>query len=916
MTDDDRSPDAPDPSPDAVLSDSEPPARSGSGSGAGPHSHAHADSGSLSERLARARREVGDWLLSWRGTIRDGAVLHRLRSKWPPPWKKVAIAVAASLVVVWGAWETCGLKGCPNVAVLAAYQPGNAPVVLDREGNEITRLSPVRRELVSLEDLPEHVADAFVAVEDRRFYDHGGVDIRRVFGSLLANVRAGGVAQGGSTITMQLARNVFPDRLPASQRTLERKVLEVRVAREIEDHFSKDEILELYLNHIYFGGPVYGIETAAREYFGHGAEGLDLEEAAALAAMPKAPNRYDPRSNPEVARERRDLVLSLMEEQGRISGDEAERARGRSIRTSWGAPTPELQPPPAPYFVRAVRRLLEDHLGDALYAQPLRIRTTLDLDAQAAAERAMTRQLRSIERGAYGRFRAGTRYGDAGGVDSTGTRYLQGAVVVLAADSGDVLALVGGRDYDDSRFDRAMGARRQVGSAFKPFVYAAALENGYAPSQHLVDEPLEMELPGGEIWKPQNFGGGYRGEVTLREAAVESNNVATVRLAMAVGLDEVVEEARQAGIDGRLPMLPSLALGTAGLTLLELVSSYTALATLGTAVAPRLVRSVEDTTGAVVWESDVERNESLDQGVAYLTTDLLRDAVDSGTGSAVRRVGYRGAAAGKTGTTDQGHDAWFVGYTPDVVTGVWIGFDHPAPITDRATGGRLAAPVWGRIMAELGSKAGSGSEWERPESVVERSVDPASGLVLAEGCTPVDGEGRVELFLEDHVPAETCPEGAEEGPGFFTRIARGVKSAFRSVGGFIAGIFSGDDDEEAAERERYLGKPRLPQARETVRVEEPDTSTIEPPSGPIGVPLDSLPEGWGDVPVPSSGGGAADSPPESDTVPPADPDRGSGGPGERESGGPPEGAGPPPGAGPPGGPPGQNRPPPDTGGGG
>ncbi len=798
-------------------------------------------------RPGGARVRFSDWVASWRGTIRDRAVLHRLRHMWPPPWKPVLIGAAVLLFLGWVGWRTCGLQGCPNVEVLAAYQPGNAPVILDRTGNEVARLSPVARELVSLESLPGDVAEAFIAVEDRRFYDHGGVDIRRAFGSLLANVKAGGVAQGGSTITMQLARNVFPDRLPAAQRTVGRKLLEVRVAREIEGHFSKDEILELYLNHIYFGGPIYGIETAARQYFGHGASELRLEEAATLAAMPKAPNRYDPRDNPERSRERRDIVLGLMADQGFITTEEAESAQGRAIRTSRARPAPEVQPPPAPYFVRAVRRQLEEELGDGLYAQPLRIRTTLDLKAQAAVERELMRQLRAVERGAHGRFRAGTRYGDAGGVDSAGTRYLQGAAVVLSADSGDVLALVGGRDYSDSRFDRATGAYRQVGSAFKPFVYAAALDEGYAPSQHLVDEPLEMELPGGEIWMPENFDGSYRGEVTLREAAVHSNNVATVRLAMAVGLDRVASQARDAGVRSRLPILPSLALGTAGLTLLELTAAYAPFATLGTAVRPRLVRSVEDTAGAVIWESRVERKKVLDPGVAYLTTDILRDAVDEGTGNGVRRGGFRGAAAGKTGTTDSGHDAWFVGYTPALIGGVWIGFDRPAPIVARASGGRLAAPVWGAMMRDIQAERGDLTEWERPASVVEREVDPASGLVLAEGCEPETGRGRSELFLKDHVPAETCPKGGLDEPGFLTRLARGVKSLFGRAVGFVAGLFDGDDD-EARERERYLGKPRLPQARQTPSVEEPDTSTVEPPSGPLGIPLDSIPD-WGDVPV-------------------------------------------------------------------
>lgn len=826
----------------------------------------------------RVRRGLGDHAAPERRSISWSRVAHRFRRYWPPPWPHVLAVGVALVLVIWVVWETCGLAGCPNVGVLASYQPGNAPVVLDREGEELARLSPVSRELVSLDALPGHVPAAFIAVEDRRFREHGGIDWGRVAGSLVANVRAGGVEQGGSTLTMQLARNVFPDRLPGRERTLGRKLLEARVAREIEDRFTKDEILELYLNHIYFGGPIYGIETAARDYFGVSASALDLAQAATLAAMPKAPNSYDPRAHPERARQRRDLVLSLMADQRRIDSAAAERARAAPIRTARRRPTDDPRPSPAPYFVRAVRRSLEERLGDALYAQPFRIHTTLDRAAQSAAEDALGRQLRSIERGAYGRMGGGTYYGAPDAVDSAGTRYLQGAVVVLSADSGDVLALVGGRDFRDSPFDRATQARRQVGSAFKPFVYAAALGHGYSPSQHLIDEPLEMELAGGEVWTPRNFGGGYSGEVTLREAAVRSNNVATVRLAMAVGLDEVADEARDAGVAARLPMLPSLALGTAGLTLMELTAAYSPFANLGTAVRPRLVRVVEDTTGAVVWEWEVEREKALDPGVAYLVTDLLRDAVDRGTGRAVREAGYRGPAAGKTGTTDDGHDAWFVGYSPDHVAGVWIGFDRPVPIVSRASGGRLAAPVWGRLMRRVG---GHGS-WERPESVVERDVDPATGLVLADGCRPERGRPVTELFLRDAIPARICPAGEEEGRGLLARIADGVGSVFGDMSDFFVSLFSrgGADDG----RERYLGKPRLPRASEVRRVDEPDTGRVEPPTGPLGIPLDSVP-GWGDVPVERAGpdsigvpdptGAAADSAAQdtgpSDTVPADEP---------------------------------------------
>jgi penicillin-binding protein 1A len=766
------------------------------------------------------------------------------RGMWPPPRRHVAVAAAVMVLLVWLGWRTCGFEGCPSVARLAAYQPGGASVLLDRSGEELARLTPVSRELVSLADLPEHVSSAFVAVEDRRFRDHGGVDWRRTVGSALVNVRAGGVREGGSTITMQLARNVFPDRLPGQERSFRRKILEARVARAIEGSFDKDEILELYLNHIYFGGPVYGVEAASRYYFGKSAASLDLAEAATLAAMPKAPNAYNPRTRPEQNRARRDLVLALMAEQGRIDAEEAERAQSRPLRVVAERAPAREEPPPAPYFVRAVRRALEAQLGDGLYSQPLRIHTSLDRDVQVAAERALEARLRAIERGSHGRFAGERRYGARDAVTPTGTLYLQGAVVVVDAETGDVLAVVGGRDYADSPFDRAIQAKRQVGSAFKPFVYAAALEDGYAPSQWLTDEPLEMELAGGEVWAPRNFDGQYRGEVTLRDAAVRSNNVATVRLAMAVGMSDVARTARRSGVSDDLHELPSLALGTADLSLLQLTAAYSPFATLGERVRPRMIRLVEDSAGKKIWAPKVERRRVMDDGVAYLVTDLLRDAVDRGTGRGVRQAGFHGPAAGKTGTTDDGNDVWFVGYTPGLVAGVWIGFDRPRAVVGDATGGDLAAPVWGELMRAVHSSRPIPEAWAQPGSVVERSVDPPSGLILADGCRPESGDPADELFLRSDLPSTICPAGEEEGRGILARMADGIRSLFGRAGALVAGLFRGDEEEaelqrQRQEEDRLLGRPRLPRARDR---------TPSDPGEPLGVPLDSIP-GWGEVPV-------------------------------------------------------------------
>ena len=532
------------------------------------------------------------------------------------PTARQVLAASLAFVIFLGIlWQRCGVLGCPAVEQLSAYQPGGESVLLDRDGRQFAILSPVEHAVVSLKELPKYVPQAFVAVEDKRFYEHSGIDYRRVFGSLLANVKAGSVAQGFSTITMQLARNVWPERLPGAQRTLKRKILEIRVALEIERKFTKDEILELYLNNIYFGGGAYGIEAAARNYFGHSARHLSLDEAAVLAALPKSPRTYDPRRNPEQSATRRNLVLDMMAAQGRIDADEAQAAGAARLSVRREPPSDRGRPSFAPYFVEAVRRELEDRLGEDLYTAPLRVHTTLDRRAQEIAEQELSRQLRAVESGEYGRFR-GKRYSSA--LDPGGDpEYLQGAALLMQVQTGDILAHVGGRDFQQSRFDRATRALRQPGSAFKPFVFAVALRDGYAPSQHIADTPLRMELPGGEVWEPRNFGGEFEGDVTLREALVRSKNVPTVRLAAAVGIPDVIRLARRAGIRSPIPDLPSVAIGTGNVTPIDLTAAYTAFAGMGEASTPRGITRVEDADGNVVWDNDAEVRQVLDPAVAY-----------------------------------------------------------------------------------------------------------------------------------------------------------------------------------------------------------------------------------------------------------------------------------------------------------
>ena len=689
----------------------------------------------------------------------------RLSERWRetrPAVRVLVLGIPALAILLAVAWSRCLFMGCPDVHRLASYQPGGASVLLDRNGKAFADLAPIEGELIRLPTLPKHVPEAFIAVEDQRFRDHDAIDLRRVLGAVWNNVRAGGVQEGSSTLTMQLARNVFPEDLPGQERTLGRKILEVRVAQEIEDAFSKDEILEMYLNHIYFGNGARGIEAAARHYFGRGAKDLTLPQAALLAAMPKAPSHYDPRRHPKEARERRDLVLSLMAEQKRITADEAEAARKAPLGA---VPKPRAEKPDAPfaaYFVEEVRRELEDRLGDDFYAHKLRVHTTLDGTAQRAAEEELERQLRAIEGGALGSY-AGPRYTPALQVADDGeTPYLQGAVVALDANTGDVLAWVGGRDFLHSRFDRVKSARRQAGSAFKPFVYAAAVASGRMLNQKVLDQPLEVSLGGHRSWKPKNFDGAFDGEITLRDALVRSKNVPTVRLAQDVGTRRIAEFAQEAGIDPPISEQPSMALGTVAVSPVELAAAYTAFASLGDGVRPRFVVRVDAEDGRVLWQADEpERRHVLDAAVAYVITDALEDVLTRGTGTAVRESGFRAPAAGKTGTTNDGADTWFVGYTPEVVAAVWMGFDRQRPIMAKATGGRLAAPVWARLMTRLYAGRKPPSPWPMPAGVVEGMVDPQTGLLLASGCAPWSGVAYKELFVHGAVPVTVCPS---QGP--------------------------------------------------------------------------------------------------------------------------------------------------------
>jgi penicillin-binding protein 1A len=664
----------------------------------------------------------------------------------------VVAAVALGIGVAWTASIVAGARGgCPTVADLRAYRPPEATRVLALDGSLVADLSPQRRVVLDLRDIPPILREGAVAVEDRRFWDHNGIDYRGVVRAAWRNVTAGSVREGFSTITMQLARSVFPERLPMSEKA-GRKVCEVILAHQAEREFGKREILALYLNQIYLGSGLYGMEAAAQGYFGVPAARVDAAQAALLIGLTKSPEGYNPRRHPERAVQRRNVVLGVMAEAGVIERAVAEEARRKPLAL---APPMEASGP-APYYVAAVRRELHARFGPDADILGLRVYTGLDPALQRIAREALVSQIERIEGGTYGRYSHPT--GPAAGPDAP---VLQGMVIVLDPQTGAVRALVGGRDFAASQFDRAFQAKRQPGSTFKPLVYAAALESGLPPTARLETSPVAIETAGSPVWRPGDHVADTIQSLTLRAALAVSSNHAAVRLGQWVGEPRVAALGRRLGLSTPIPPYPSIHLGSAEVVPAELVAAFASFANGGYQVPPVLILRVEDLRGNVVWQAPAVRHQVLDAGVAFLTLSLMEDVVNSGTGTSVRANGFWQPAAGKTGTTNEGKDVWFIGLTPDLAAGVWLGFDRPRRIMPAASGGRLAAPVWADIMTQAYRTRPAPAAWTPPANVVSAQIDNRTGYLATSQCPPEDV--RIEYFLTGTEPRSYCPIHADRG---------------------------------------------------------------------------------------------------------------------------------------------------------
>ncbi|HZM49375.1 MAG TPA: PBP1A family penicillin-binding protein [Vicinamibacteria bacterium] len=650
------------------------------------------------------------------------------------------VVIGGALVVGWTAkqaWAVHRLtRGVGNTVFYGA--DGKSWFALDEHRRDVplAEVAPVLREAV-------------IAVEDHRFYRHGGIDPIGFGRAVSRNIRRRTIAEGGSTITQQLARTLFL----STQRTIWRKAKEAVLAVLIEQQLTKDQILELYLNRVALSAGTFGVEAMSRQLYGKRAKDLGLLESAIVAGLIRAPSALSPWSNEEGALSRSRVVLARMRQEGFISAAAEQGANAARVRMT---SAPHLADAHSGYAKEYLRQAFRDEVGDD-DPPDWDVHTTFLPAVQLAAERAVEEGLARL-----------------------GKRGLQAALVALDPETGDIVAMVGGRNYNASPYNRAVRSRRQPGSAFKPFVYAAALDHGLSPVT-VLDSLHSVTAPGKQEWSPRNAEEGSPDEATLREALLESNNQAAVALQLRIGSGAVLSLASDLGLRDQ-PNVPSLALGSGLVTPMELAAAYAAFPNGGLAVAPRAIVRVLDASGGLVVENAVRRKRVLPEAVAFQTVTMLRDVVDVGTASSARSLGVRGPAGGKTGTTSEFKDAWFVGFTTSVVAAVWVGFDQPEPIGSEAFGARVALPIWADFMRRVAG-ALPADEFPVPSGLREVELCRVSYLRPVDGCPTY-----VEFFKEgDDIPHRLCPihqgslkqEARRALDGIFSRVGKKILDIFR-----------------------------------------------------------------------------------------------------------------------------------------
>ncbi len=634
----------------------------------------------------------------------------------------------------------------PPMSELKSYTMRSGSEVYDRNGKMIYLFAFERRKLVSIKELPTYMTDALIATEDRSFYHHFGIDILGFMRAIFIDIVRMDFSQGASTITQQMARNMFL----TLDKKVSRKIKEVILALRIERNFTKEEILEIYFNKIFFGGQIYGVETASLYYFGKHAMDLTLPESALLVGMIQRPNYFDPRRHPDRAITRRNLVLNNMYKQDKISKAEYDAAIKAPINPEQTA----LKHYASDYFIETIRQYLEKKYGtDKLFEGSLKIYTTLDYNLSNYADSVLNAHLTRVEKSrGYA-----AKLGDFDQMDSDiVTDYLQGGLILMENRTGYVRAMAGGRNFNHSKFNRMTQAKRQPGSAIKPIYYTIAVEKGYTPSTVINDSPILFFDRDGEEWKPQNYSKEYYGLARMRTAITNSFNVWAVRTAYDIGLPAVSDAFKRFGFNYQANDY-SAALGSYDVVPMQLVSAYTTFPNGGYRVKPILIERVEDQKGTVLERARVLQYKVCEPEVAYIMTSMLQSVVTSGTGNAARQ-GYIWPAAGKTGTTDDYRDAWFIGFNKELTLGIWTGFDKVKTMGSNMAGGVVCAPVWGTIMRKailLENKGrypatdDSRYSFSEPENIIHRSINPSTGFLADYGIDEVFIDGTEPQVTSD-----------------------------------------------------------------------------------------------------------------------------------------------------------------------
>jgi len=622
----------------------------------------------------------------------------------------------------------------PPLSELEHFDLKEGSKVFDRHDRLIHTFAVEHRTMMSLREISPWVADAALSGEDARFYTHWGRDLTRVVRAVMEDAVTLNFSQGASTITQQLARNLFL----TFDKQLARKIKEQMLAVQIEKLYSKDEILELYLNKVPFGPGLYGVETAARVYFSKSASDLTLPESALIAGIAQRPYALDPRRFPERSVRRRNVVLHSMLNNGKITRQQYDEA----VATPLELHSRDSIGDAADYFIEYIRTYLEGKYGTtALFAGGLNIYTTMDLDLTAYADTALNKHLADFEKSHNYSHTYADVPADASDIK---TQYVQGGVLLMDAQNGEVLVMIGGRDFSHSKFNRITQATRQPGSSFKPIVYATALECGYTPATVILDEPLTFVQDGRVFWTPHNYTYEYIGYLRMRDAIKQSINTYAIKMIADIGPSKVVEKARQFGITTKLKPFYSMAVGAADVRPIELISGYSAFANGGTRATPVFIRRVEDAEGNVLEQPHTRRVRVTDEKVAYLMANMMESVLEpGGTGAGVRSRGYRWPAAGKTGTTDDYRDAWFIGYNHALVCGVWVGFDDFHSMGRGGAGSSAAMPPWPAIMNRAvasysrekghGAIDGSSLDFAMPQGVVGVNISARTGLLPESG---------------------------------------------------------------------------------------------------------------------------------------------------------------------------------------